>query len=115
MFPNVVYKIASKNNWSKFIYSGLDECMGFDADLKDGFIHCSTHEQLYPTFIKKYNLSEKYKFMLIAVDLDKVDDVRWTIAKNSNIYPHLYSPLKLSKNILWTYKLENYQFDADGL
>jgi uncharacterized protein (DUF952 family) len=112
---NIVYKIVSKVNWTNFIKSGAKECKGFDNDLKDGFIHLSTHEQLYSTFIKKYNLSNKDKFNVLAVDLNESEIVKWERTKNGNTYPHLYSPLILNKNIVWVYGLENYQFNANGI
>lgn len=106
----IVYKFVCKTNWSLFIKSGAKECKGFDNDLTDGFIHLSTYEQLYSTFIKKYSLKDKDKFNILALQLKPTDDVRWEKAKNGNIYPHLYSPLLL-KNVLWVYSLENYHFD----
>jgi len=112
---NIVYKIVSKVNWSNFIKSGIKECKGFDNDLTDGFIHLSTHDQLYSTFIKKYNNENKNKYNLLAVDLEQSEDVKWEKAKNGNIYPHLYSPLILDKNIIWVHDLENYQFNANGI
>ncbi len=114
MLPNIVYKIVSKVNWNNFINSGIKECKGFDNDLKDGFIHLSTHKQLYYTFIKKNNLKDKNQFNLLAVDLRKSEHVKWEKAKNDIVYPHLYSPLILNKNILWIYPLEKYQFNAKG-
>jgi len=115
MFPNIVYKIVSKVNWSNFIGSGNKECWGFENDLKDGFIHLSTHKQLYPTFIKKYHLENKNSLNIIAVNLRESEKVKWEKAKNGIVYPHLYSPLILGKNIVWIYDLEKYHFNADGL
>lgn len=113
--PNIVYKIVSKTNWNNFIRSGMRECKGFDNDIRDGFIHLSTHEQLYPTFIKKYKLVDKSKFNLLGVDLGCSKDVRWEKANNGQIYPHLYSNLIIGENVIWVYGMENYQFDANGL
>jgi uncharacterized protein (DUF952 family) len=112
---NIVYKIVSKVNWNKFIKSGSKECKGFDNDLKDGYIHLSTHEQLYPTFIKKYELKNRSKFNVLAVDLNESENVKWERAKNGIVYPHLYSPLIQGKNIIWICGLECYQFDANGI
>lgn len=116
---NIAYKIVSKVNWNNFIKSGAKECNGFDNDLIDGFIHLSTHKQLYDTYIKKYGsvnkLKDKNKFNLLAIDLIECKNVRWEPAKNGLIYPHLYSPLILEKNILWVCGLENYQFNANGI
>ncbi len=113
--PNIVYKIVPKVNWSSFIKSGAKECKGFDNDLRDGFIHLSTHEQLYQTFIKKYNIEDKNQFNLLAVDLKLSENVKWEKAKNGIIYPHIYSSLIPGKNIVWVYPLEFFQFGADGL
>lgn len=112
---NIVYKIVSKVNWTNFIKTGAKECKGFENDLRDGFIHLSTHKQLYPTFIKKYNPTDKKKFNVLAIDLKECEHVKWELAKNGIIYPHLYSPLILNKNILWIHVLDNYQFNVDGL
>jgi uncharacterized protein (DUF952 family) len=115
MHCNIAYKIVKKTNWDKFIRSRIKECRGFDNDLIDGFIHLSTHEQIYSTFIKKYSLSDKNKFNLLAIDLKVSNDVRWEIEKNGILYPHLYSPIILDHNILWIYGLSDYQFNANGI
>lgn len=118
---NMAYKIVSKVNWSNFIKTGAKECKGFDNDLKDGFIHLSTHEQLYPTFVRKYGYFSsvdstfKRNFNLLAIDLNTSENVKWEKAKNGIVYPHLYSPIILDRNLLWVYGLENYQFNANGL
>lgn len=115
MYPSVVYKIVSKYNWNNFINSGLNQCNGFENDLKDGFIHLSTHKQLYNTYLKKYNNYNKNHFNIIAVDLNNSDSVKWEKYKNGLIYPHLYSPLILDKNIMWVQCLGKYQFNVDGI
>lgn len=115
MTSNIAYKIVTKINWNNFIKSGVKECKGFDNDLIDGFIHLSTHEQLYPTFIKKYNIKDKEKFNLISVDLTLSKNVKWEKAKNGIIYPHLYSELILDQNIMWVFDLKEYQFNANGI
>ncbi len=115
MLSNIVYKIVSKINWYNFIKTGAKECRGFDNDIKDGFIHLSTHEQLYSTFIKKYDPKNISDFNLLAIDLHQSECVKWGKGKNGILYPHLYSPLILEKNIVWIYPLEKYQFGANGI
>lgn len=112
----IVYKIVTKVNWNNFILSGAKECKGFDNDIKDGFIHLSSHKDLYSTFICKYKSeSVKNTCKLIAVDLDLSNNVKWEKGKNGILYPHLYSSLVLNKNIIWVIDLENYQFNVNGI
>jgi uncharacterized protein (DUF952 family) len=111
----IIYKFVTKANWSAFLKSGATEFKGFDNDLTDGFIHLSTHENLYKTFIKKNKESDKNKFKLLAIDLILVDDIRWGKSSNGVMYPRAYSNLEIDHSILWILDMDNYQFDANGL
>lgn len=118
-FPTIVYKIVSKVNWLKFVDSGNKECHGFNDpkfgnDIKNGYIQLYTHDQLYSVYTKHYSLDEKYRFKLLAIDLDKVESVKWC-KLDGVLSPRVYSPLVIGKTIIWAYSMDNYQFGKSGL
>ena len=110
-----VYKIVFKKEWDEFISSGNKECRGFGNDLKDGFIHLSTHSQLYDTYYRRYRRFSPKTLNLLAIDVGLSRDLRWESASNGLTYPHLYSGIILDENLLWTMGLDKYQFSVNGL
>jgi uncharacterized protein (DUF952 family) len=110
-----VYKIVLKKEWDRFIVSGKRECKGFGNDLKSGFIHLSTHGQLYDTYLKKFKKHGDKNLNLIAVDVNLSRDLRWELEPSGIVYPHLYSSLILNENVMWVIGLKSYQFSANGL
>lgn len=79
---NLAYKVITKTNWNNFIKLNVSKCYGFDNDIKDGFIHLSTIEQLDRTLDKlvpedKFGLKEYKNFNILCIDLDNSKGVRW--------------------------------------
>lgn len=110
-----VFKFVPKLAWNSFILTNDSIFKGYGNDVRDGFIHLSTHEQLYSSFTSRYTEKQKHYFKLLAVDLDEVDDVRWEKAKNGLVCPRVYSGLLVKRDILWVINMDDYMFDCDGI
>jgi uncharacterized protein (DUF952 family) len=87
-----IYKICSKNEWADAQKKG--SYTGGEKDLDDGYIHCSSEEQLETT-LKKFFLDQK-DLLLLKIETLKLDNLLWEQASDGNIYPHLHSSFDIS-------------------
>ena len=102
-----IYKIIEKDELLKI--KAKSTYSGSSKDLKDGFIHFSSEEQIEGT-LKKYYTNQK-NLKLLKVDTLKLDNLIWEQASDGNMFPHLYSSLDLS-NVIDEFELV---LDEDGL
>jgi uncharacterized protein (DUF952 family) len=83
-----VYKVFTESEWKIFQDTGKFE--GSVDDLRDGFIHLSTKEQLagvierffsgiHPLYIAEFSTS------------DFLERLKWEASASNDVYPHLYS------------------------
>ena len=87
-----IYKIFRIEEWS----SAERECrfLGSPDDMRDGFIHFSTAEQLRGTLAKHF--SAETEIVLAAIDASMLgEDLKWEISRGLEKFPHLYAPLPL--------------------
>jgi uncharacterized protein (DUF952 family) len=87
-----IYKIIDKVEWQQAKDKG--SYLGSSKDLKDGYIHFSTLEQVEDT-LKKFFINQK-NLILLKVDTLKLDHLIWEQASDGDMFPHLYSSLNLS-------------------
>jgi uncharacterized protein (DUF952 family) len=73
---------------------------GSAVDLKDGYIHLSTADQLTETVNKHF--TGQSDLWVAAVDLTAQDDlVKWEESRGGALFPHLYGPLLLETAIAY--------------
>lgn len=91
-----VFKICEEDEWEGA--KNKEFFAGSNSDLRDGFIHFSTSEQLKETLEKHFKL--KSPLYLLAVETDDLE-IEWEISRDNQFFPHLYEPLPLStvKNV----------------
>jgi uncharacterized protein (DUF952 family) len=111
---NQVYKIIPSVSWDNFIKSGERIYWGTLKDKKCGFIHLSTHGQLYDTYINKFAKYNPNKLEILAINASTLLDLRWELGSNGVSYPHAYLGIT-PDDVLWTIKLRDYQFNANGI
>ena len=87
----LVYKICDVDLWAKARAEG--QFTGAEIDLKDGFIHFSTAEQLRETLLLHFDGIEN--LLVLTIDAS-ILDIKWEPARNGNLFPHLYDILPLS-------------------
>ena len=86
-----IFKICDKHEWLEAANAGF--YLGSSDDLRDGFIHLSTAEQLGGTAAKHFTGQED--LLLIAFDADHMGDaLRWEESRGGALFPHFYGRLE---------------------
>jgi uncharacterized protein (DUF952 family) len=96
MKPMLIYKIFRVDEWRTLEAAG--QTQGAPIDLADGYIHFSTAAQAAETAAKYFAGVEA--LMLLAVEADGCDAIKWEPSRGGALFPHLYRPLRLS-DVLW--------------
>ena len=86
-----VFKVCEEEDWETT--KNNEFFVGSKNDLRDGFIHFSTSEQLEET-LEKY-FKSKSPLYLLEVKTNDLELV-WEISRKNQLFPHLYSPLPLN-------------------
>ncbi|MES2755489.1 MAG: DUF952 domain-containing protein [Pseudomonadota bacterium] len=96
--PQTAYKVLTAAELATLEADG--RFAGSADDLRDGFIHLSTAEQLEGTLAKHY--AGAADLQLAAVDLGAFGaSLRWEEARGGQVFPHLYEPLRLDTVIAY--------------
>lgn len=86
----LIYKILRPSEWAEFEASGAFD--GSPDDRRDGFIHCSSREQVAATAARIF--SEEPELVLLALTVDSLGDtVRWEPSSDGALFPHVYGRL----------------------
>ena len=91
-----IYKITPLREWERAEAAGT--FTGAPVDLADGFIHFSTREQVAETAARHF--AGQSDLLLVAVDGDKLRDLRWEPSRGGGLFPHLYGPLPMDA-VMW--------------
>lgn len=92
-----VIKLLRADEWAAMQATG--EFAGSPDDLRDGYIHMSTPEQVPGTHAKYF--AGHAGVMAITFDAAAFgDDVRWEASRGGALFPHLYRPLRIEEVIL---------------
>jgi len=91
MGNKIIFHIALKKDWERS--KGRNEYRGDTLD-SEGFIHCSTSEQIDE--IAQYLFKGKKDLVLLEIDEAKVKPkIKFEDAGNGKLYPHIYGPLNI--------------------
>jgi uncharacterized protein (DUF952 family) len=86
----IIYHIAKKAAWDEAAREGLYRG---DTLASEGFIHCSTREQVARTADKYYR--GQAGLVLLAIDEAKLGSLlRYELAPSGDLFPHIYGPLE---------------------
>ena len=89
-----IYKILRPHDWQQLQGDGVFS--GSADDLRDGYIHMSTREQLQGT-LEKYFKAER-DLVILRIHADALGEaLRWEPARGGALFPHLYRPLKVGE------------------
>lgn len=84
-----IYKIFRETEWDAFHSAG--KFSGSVHDLRDGFIHLSTKEQVPGVLARYFQGEEKvYVVEFLAETLAAHGTLQWEQSKTGEKYPHLY-------------------------
>lgn len=92
----LIYKIFKTDEWRALQADG--ETKGAPIDLTDGFVHFSTAAQAAETAAKYFAGVEG--LMLLAVEAEGCDALKWEPSRGGALFPHLYRPLKIT-DVRW--------------
>jgi uncharacterized protein (DUF952 family) len=88
-----VHKILTEAQWRKFQDDGC--FAGTPLDLKDGFIHLSSSDQVEGTLSKYFSNNENLVITGFgAADLGS--SLKWEKSRDDQLFPHFYGTLPLS-------------------
>jgi len=88
-----IFKIVPKNLWDEALKQGYFR--GSADDLRDGFIHFSTIDQLEDTANRHFKGQKD--LLLLSVAVEKLDDcLKYEVSRGGDLFPHLYGHLPLA-------------------
>lgn len=89
----LIYKICSKVAWQQA--ESVGTFAGAEIDLKDGYIHFSTGEQVKETATKHF--AGQQGLVLVAIESDRLGEaLKWEVSRGGAEFPHLYGELDVS-------------------
>ncbi|HEX2881376.1 MAG TPA: DUF952 domain-containing protein [Polyangiaceae bacterium] len=88
-----IYRLLGEDAWAMAQREGVFR--GSEHDVRDGFIHFSSAEQLAETAAKHY--AGRDDLVLLWVSTAALGAaLRWEISRGGALFPHLYGPLAVS-------------------
>jgi uncharacterized protein (DUF952 family) len=89
MAAMALYKIFRSAEWAVFEAEG--RFAGSRDDLRDGFIHLCTREQVDDTLLRHFADESG----LVVAEVSVADDpaLRWESSRGGALFPHLFRPL----------------------
>ncbi|WP_108816208.1 DUF952 domain-containing protein [Loktanella sp. Alg231-35] len=93
----LIYKIFRADEWA--ILQSDGETVGAPIDVADGYIHFSTAQTVAATAAKYFAGVEG--LVLLAVETDGLDPLKWEPAREDVLFPHLYRKLTM-QDVLWS-------------
>ena len=104
---DTVFKLVDRASWQSAAPSGA--FAGSAVDLRDGFIHFSTAEQVRETAARHF--AGQADLLLVAVATESLGDaLKWEPSRGGALFPHLYAPLSFDA-VRWVADLA---LDATG-
>ena len=101
-----ILHITEAQQWEKAQLTGVYRSETLDSE---GFIHCSTPEQVVPTANRFFH--GKRGLLLLLVDLERLQgEVRYEGNDQEGYFPHIYAPL----NTEAVFGVINFEPDKDG-
>ncbi len=89
-----IYHILNKKQWEKAKEKGF---YSPDSLKKDGFIHCSTKEQVIPTANRRFRGSQDLLVLVINPKKVKAKIVYEDLKRVGEKHPHIYGKLSLDE------------------
>ena len=102
----MIYHIISRSDWEE---AAGGECYRGDTLDTEGFIHCSTAEQVVDTANILFSGHED--LLLLEIDEERLSaEVRYEDAGDGRLFPHIYSPMEIAAVV----KVIDFPLEADG-
>jgi uncharacterized protein (DUF952 family) len=88
VMKNKVYKVFTESEWKVFQKTG--QFKGSKDDIRDGFIHLSTKEQVAGV-IERFFAGKHPLYVAEFSSRNFVKRLKWETSSSNEVYPHLYS------------------------
>lgn len=88
--PTLVYKVCPGDAWREAVTQG--HYLGSADDIRDGFIHLSTREQLAGTLSKYFRGQGGLVLVQFAAE-ELGQHLHWEPSRGGALFPHYYGPL----------------------
>ncbi len=85
-----IYKVINKDVWAAA--KAVGEFTGAAIDIKDGYIHFSSADQVVET-VQKHFAGQDDLLLLSVSTAEMGDDLKWEKSRNDELFPHLFRPL----------------------
>lgn len=95
-----IFKIVTRDEWSLAVQDHVFQ--GSPIDLQDGFLHCSTAEQV-PSTASLY-FAGRDDLLLLAIE-KTIPNLKWEQSRNGDSFPHIYASLDPQKDVVWAKEL----------
>ncbi len=92
----LIFKIFRADEWATLQADG--ETVGAPIDIADGYIHFSTADTVAETAAKYFAGVEG--LVLLAVESEGLDPLKWEPARDDVLFPHLYRRLRMD-DVVW--------------
>ena len=92
----LIYKIFRAGEWAALQTSG--KTTGAPIDVADGYVHFSSAETVGET--AALHFKDEDALVLLAVEAEDLDALRWEASRGGTLFPHLYRELRLS-DVVW--------------
>ncbi len=103
-----IYRIVAADVWQRAEQSG--SFAGTEHDVRDGFIHFSTAEQVAETAARHY--AGQTNLLLVTVSVMRLGSaLRWEPSRGGALFPHLYADLPL----IAVTRVDPLPLDANGV
>ena len=89
MNTEFIFKILEYKEW----FNKEEEYKGSLIDLKDGFIHLSTKNQIYQT-CKNHFFGKENLIVIYFKIKDLENNLKWEKSRNDDLFPHYYGKIK---------------------
>ena len=92
----LAYKIMSAQDWAAARRTGV--VPPADVDLRDGFIHLSTEDQILETARLHFAGRDDLVAVVFGAD-DLGEALKWEISRGGAKFPHFYADLEIAKAV----------------
>lgn len=87
-----ICKIMPQEEWDDSIGAGRAYVAVSEADLRDGYLHCSSPEQVPGTLAKWYSTLDSV--MVVTIDTARLgSEVKWEPNAVGELFPHIYGSI----------------------
>lgn len=92
----MIYHITTHALWDKALNEGKDKgSYSHPTFAAEGFIHCSTREQVLET-LEAHFQQEKEVLLLVIPEKQVKNILKWEVSRNGQEFPHLYGRIPLA-------------------